>query len=121
MEVRDMSLHVAVRANTVEVLAPIDDKLVIVQEPAETTTAGGIVIPDNAQMKPTIGKVIAAGPGKKADDGSIIEMTVKEGDRVLFQKYAGGDVKLKGIQYTVIKEADVLCILLNQAVPEQAV
>ena len=77
----------------------------------EEKTAGGIIIPDTAKEKPQIGKVIAAGNGRKTEDGKLVPMDVKKGDKVLFSKYAGSEVKLDGDEYLIMKEDDILGIV----------
>ena len=74
-------------------------------------TAGGIIIPDTAKEKPSQGKVIAAGPGKRDDQGNLVTLDVHEGDRVLCSKYAGSEVTLDGQDYLIISEDDVLAVL----------
>ncbi|MBK9742496.1 MAG: co-chaperone GroES [Saprospiraceae bacterium] len=87
-------------------MKPINDRVVVKPAPAETKTAGGIIIPDTAQEKPQKGEVIAVGPGK---DGNA--MTVKKGDVVLYGKYAGQEVKLDGVDYLIMREDDILIII----------
>jgi chaperonin GroES len=77
----------------------------------EAKTKGGIIIPDTAKEKPIEGKVVAAGKGKVADDGKIIPMEVKAGDRVLFSKYAGTEVKIEGEEHLIMREEDILGII----------
>ena len=90
---------------------PINDRIVVVRLEKEQKTTGGIIIPDTAKEKPQIGKVVAVGPGKWDDNAQRIPLEVKEGDRVLFSKYAGTEVKLDGIEHLFMKEDDVLCII----------
>lgn len=78
---------------------------------AEEKTASGIVLPDTAKEKPQQGKIIAVGPGKHSDDGKLIPMSVKEGDTVLFAKYAGTEVKLEGEELLILRESDLLAIV----------
>jgi chaperonin GroES len=77
----------------------------------EKKTAGGIIIPDTAKEKPQEGKVVAAGPGKMGDDGKRIPMDLKKGDRVLFAKYAGSEIKVDGVEHIFMREDDILGIL----------
>jgi chaperonin GroES len=93
-------------------IIPLHDRLVVKQQDAETTTAGGIVIPDTAgkDNKPTQGEVIAVGRGKTID-GKVEPLQVKVGDKILFGKYAGTSVKLNGTEYLVIREEDVMGII----------
>ena len=97
-------------ANSINVstVKPLGDRIFVKVSPAEEKTAGGILLPDNAQEKPQIGEVVAVGPGKRNDDGSRSELDVKVGDKVLYSKYAGTDVKLSGDDYVLLSEKDIL-------------
>ena len=90
-------------------LVPLGDRLVIKAVVQEEVLASGIVIPDTAKEKPQQGEVIAAGPGRLDDDGKRIAMDVKVGDRVLYAKYAGQEIKIDQEEYIVLSEKDVLC------------
>ena len=90
---------------------PLHNRLIVQRISGEEKTAGGIIIPDSAKEKPTEGKVLAAGPGKRDDKGKMIAMDVKKGDRVLFSKYGGNEVTLDGEETLIISEDDVLAIL----------
>ena len=90
-------------------LIPLSDRLVIKAVVQEEVLASGIVIPDTAKEKPQQGEVIAAGPGRVDDDGKRISMEVKVGDRVLYAKYAGQEIKIDQEEYIVLSEKDVLC------------
>ena len=92
-------------------LRPLHDRILVQRTEEEQTTKGGIIIPDSAKEKPAEGKVIAVGEGKTADDGKRIAMDVKVGDRVLFSKYAGNDIKLEGEEYLIMREDDILGII----------
>ncbi len=93
-------------------LVPLEDRVVLKQLEAETTTASGIVIPGKEKEKPQQAEVIAVGPGKVTDDGKKIEMAVKEGDKVVYSKYAGTEVKLsEDEEYVIVKQSDILAIL----------
>ncbi|MGK7940930.1 MAG: co-chaperone GroES [Crocosphaera sp.] len=92
----------------VSTVKPLGDRIFVKVSPAEEKTAGGILLPDNAQEKPQIGEVVAVGPGKRNDDGSRAELDVKVGDKVLYSKYAGTDVKLSGDDYVLLSEKDIL-------------
>lgn len=92
-------------------LKPLHDRILVQRVEEKTTTKGGIIIPDTAKEKPAEGKVIAVGEGKTADDGKRIAMDVKVGDRVLFSKYAGNDIKLEGEEYLIMREDDILGII----------
>ena len=90
---------------------PLHDRVVVVPTEAETKTAGGIVIPDTAnQEKPSLGKVKCVGKGKLVD-GKVQPLQVKEGDKVLYGKYAGTNVKLNGAEYLIMREEDILAVL----------
>jgi chaperonin GroES len=90
---------------------PLHNRIIVQRIQNEEKTSGGIIIPDTAKEKPTEGKVIAAGPGKRDDEGNLIAMDVKKGDRVLFSKYSGNEVTLDGEETLIISEDDVLAIL----------
>jgi len=92
-------------------IRPLHDRILIKRLDSDETTKGGIIIPDSAKEKPQEGKVISAGPGKTSDEGKVIALTVKKGDKVLFSKYAGTEVTLGGDEHTIIREDDVLAIL----------
>ncbi len=90
---------------------PLHDRLIVKRLEEEERTKGGIIIPDSAKEKPVEGKVIAVGEGRIKKDGTKIPMEVKKGDRILFAKYAGTEVKLDGEEYLMMKEDDVLAII----------
>lgn len=92
-------------------LKPLNDRVLVKRLESEEKTAGGLFIPDTAKEKPSKGEVVAVGPGKIADDGKAIAMQVKTGDMVLFNKYAGTDVKLDGVDHLVMREDDILAII----------
>ena len=87
---------------------PLGDRVLVEPATAESTTKGGIIIPDTAGEKPTRGKVIAAGPGTRAEDGRLLPLDVKKGDTVLFGKWSGTEVKMDGKDYVILKESDIL-------------
>jgi chaperonin GroES len=89
----------------------LHDRVIVKRLEQETKTASGIVIPDNAAEKPDQGEVLAVGPGKKNDQGALIAMNVKVGDRVLFGKYSGTEVKLDGEERLIVREDDILGII----------
>ena len=91
-------------------MKPINDRVVVKPAPAEEKTAGGIIIPDTAKEKPQKGEVVATGNGRVLDDGKTRPMEVKAGDKVLFSKYAGTDLKLGTDEFLMINETDVLGI-----------
>lgn len=92
-------------------LRPLQDRVIIKRLDNERTTASGIVIPESAAEKPDQGEVIAVGPGKKADNGTVIALEVKAGDKVLFGKYAGQAVKVDGEDLLVISEDEILAVI----------
>ena len=90
---------------------PLHDRVLIRRVESEEKTAGGIIIPDTAKEKPMEGEVIAAGPGARGDDGKLQPMDLKAGDRVLFGKWSGTEVKLDGEELIIMKEADIMGVL----------
>ena len=92
-------------------LKPLNDRVLVKRLESEEKTAGGLFIPDTAKEKPSRGEVVAAGPGKVAEDGKLIAMAVKKGDVVLFNKYAGTEIKLDDVQHLVMREDDILAII----------
>ncbi len=90
---------------------PLHDRVLIKRLAEETKTAGGIIIPDNHTEKPAQGEVISTGPGSRLKDGSFAELNVKKGDKVLFGKYAGTEVKVEGNEYLIMKEDEILGII----------
>jgi chaperonin GroES len=92
-------------------LRPLQDRIVVKRVAEETTTKGGIIIPDTAKEKPAEGKVISVGNGKVADDGKRIALEIKTGDRILFGKYSGTEVKIEGEEFLIMREDDVLGVI----------
>jgi len=92
-------------------LRPLQDRILVQRVEEETTTRGGIIIPDTAKEKPIEGKVVAVGKGKIGDDGKRIALEIKKGDRILFSKYGGSDIKIEGEEYLIMREDDVLGII----------
>lgn len=92
-------------------IKPLADRVVVEPLEAAEKTAGGLYIPDNAKEKPQKGKIIAAGPGKASDNGTIIKLEVKVGDTVLYGKYSGTEVQVDGKDYLIMRESDVLAIV----------
>ncbi|RWX43464.1 chaperonin GroES [Candidatus Electrothrix aarhusensis] len=92
-------------------IRPLNDRILVKRLEEETQTAGGIIIPDSAQEKPAEGEIVAVGPGKMTDAGQRTAMDVKEGDRVLFSKYGGTDVKFDGQSYLIMREDDILGVI----------
>ncbi len=92
-------------------LKPLNDRVLVKRLESEEKTAGGLYIPDTAKEKPSKGEVIAVGPGKVADNGQRTPLEVKAGDAVLFNKYAGTEVKIDGTEYLVMREDDILAVI----------
>ena len=92
-------------------LTPLDDKIIVKQAEAQTQTASGLYIPDNAKEKPQQGEVLAVGPGRRDDKGERIPMDVKVGDKVLYSKYGGTEVHYEGEDYLIVGARDILAIL----------
>jgi chaperonin GroES len=92
-------------------MRPLHDRVVVKRTEEEKTSAGGIVIPDSATEKPIKGEVVAVGNGKILDSGEKRKLDVKKGDRVLFGKYSGTEVKIDGVEYLVMREDDIMAIL----------
>ncbi len=90
---------------------PLEDRVVVEPKEAEDKTASGIILPDTAQEKPQEATVVAMGPGKASDSGTIVKMTVKVGDKVLYGKYSGTEVTVNGKDYLIMRESDILAIL----------
>ena len=93
---------------------PLHDRVLVESLESEEKTAGGIIIPDTAKEKPQEGKVIAAGPGAKSEDGKITPMDVKVGDHILFGKWSGTEVKIDGKEYSIMKESDIMGIIAKK-------
>ncbi|MDZ7581391.1 MAG: co-chaperone GroES [Deltaproteobacteria bacterium] len=92
-------------------LRPLQDRILVQRVEEESKTKGGIIIPDTAKEKPAEGKVIAAGNGKVGEDGKRIALEVKKGDRILFGKYSGTEVKIEGEEFLIMREDDVLGVI----------
>lgn len=92
-------------------IKPMNDRVLVLRVAEEQKTAGGIIIPDTAKEKPQEGKVVSVGPGKVSDDGKRVALEVKKGDRVLFSKYAGTEIKIDGVEHVFMREEDILGIL----------
>ena len=99
---------------------PLHDRVLVRRVEAEEKTAGGIIIPDSAKEKPSEGEVVAAGAGAKSEDGKVTPLDVKAGDRVLFGKWSGTEVKIDGEDLLIMKESDVLGIIEARAEQRQA-
>ncbi|MBW4559477.1 MAG: co-chaperone GroES [Trichormus sp. ATA11-4-KO1] len=96
---------------SVSTVKPLGDRVFVKVSAPEEKTAGGLYLPDNAQEKPQVGEVVALGPGKRNDDGSRQELDIKVGDKVLYSKYAGTDVKLGTEEYVLLSEKDILAVV----------
>ena len=92
-------------------IKPLNDRVLVTRVEEEHKTAGGIIIPDTAKEKPQEGKVVAVGPGKRDDGGQRQPLEVKQGDRILFSKYAGTEIKIDGEEHIFMREDDILAIL----------
>src|SRR5512140_3297988 len=92
---------------------PLHDRLLVRRIEEKETVRGGIIIPDTAKEKPQEGEVVAVGPGRMTDEGKRLPMEVKKGDHVLIGKYSGTEVKIDGVEYTILREDDVLGILAS--------
>jgi chaperonin GroES len=90
---------------------PVNDRILVIRIEEEKKTRGGIIIPDTAKEKPQEGKVVAVGPGKRDENGKRIPMEVKKGDRILFSKYAGTEIKIDGEEHIFMRENDILGVL----------
>ena len=90
---------------------PLNDRVLVLRVEEEEKSAGGIIIPDTAKEKPLEGKIVSAGPGKMGDDGKRVTLEVKKGDRILFSKYAGTEIKIDGVEHLFMREEDILAII----------
>ncbi|MCW5729829.1 MAG: co-chaperone GroES [Alphaproteobacteria bacterium] len=94
---------------------PLHDRVVVRRIDEEARTAGGIIIPDTAKEKPMQGEVISVGPGVRNEKGELVALDVKAGDRVLFGKWSGTEVKLDGVEYLIMKESDIMGVIEDRA------
>jgi chaperonin GroES len=92
-------------------LRPLQDRILVKRVEEETKTAGGLFIPETAKEKPQRGEIVAAGKGKKTEDGKVLPLDVKVGDKVLFGKYAGTEIKVDGEDYLIMREDDLLAVV----------
>ncbi len=92
-------------------IQPLADRIIIKPSAAEEKTKGGIILPDTAKEKPVVGEVIAAGPGRKGDDGKLVIPELKVGDKVLYGKYSGTEVTLDGQEYLIMRESDIFAVV----------
>ena len=99
---------------------PLHDRIVVKRITAEEKTAGGIIIPDTAKEKPMEGEVVAVGPGARNEQGAVVALDVKAGDRVLFGKWSGTEVKLDGEELLIMKESDIMGIIEGQPAVKKA-
>ena len=99
---------------------PLHDRVVVRRLDAEEKTAGGIIIPDTAKEKPMEGEIIAVGPGARDEQGHLVELDVKAGDRVLFGKWSGTEVKIEGEELLIMKESDIMGIIEGQVAQKKA-
>ena len=99
---------------------PLHDRVLVRRVEEETKTAGGIIIPDTAKEKPMQGEVVAVGPGARDDDGNYVKMDVKVGDRILFGKWSGTEVKMDGEELLIMKESDIMGVIEDVAVANAA-
>lgn len=90
---------------------PLQDRILVLREEGEQKTSGGIFIPDTAKEKPLEGKVVAVGPGKFDKDGKRIPIEVKKGNRILFSRYGGTEIKINGVEHLMMREDDILAII----------
>ena len=99
---------------------PLHDRVVLTRIDAEGKTAGGIIIPDTAKEKPQEGRVVGVGPGGRDENGKLTPIDVKVGDRVLFGKWSGTEVKIDGIEYLIMKESDITGVLVEAEAKKKA-
>ena len=99
---------------------PLHDRVVVKRIDAEAKTAGGIIIPDTAKEKPQQGEIVAVGPGGRDEAGKLIAIDVKAGDRVLFGKWSGTEVKIDGVEYLIMKESDIMGVLVGAEARKKA-
>ena len=90
---------------------PLHDRVVVKRLESDTKTKGGIIIPDTAKEKPQEGEVIAVGPGARDESGKVVALDVKAGDRILFGKWSGTEVKIEGVDYLIMKESDIMGVI----------
>ena len=90
---------------------PLSDRVVVMPEDVEEKTASGIILPDTAQEKPQMGKIVAAGPGKVSENGNVVKMSVQAGDKVLYGKYSGTEITWDGTEVLIMRESDILAKL----------
>ena len=101
-------------------IRPLYDRIVVKRIEEQETKVGGLFIPDSAKEKPQEGEVVAVGKGKRLEDGKVIPLDVKPGDRILFGKYSGNEIKIDGNEYMIMREDEVLGVLVGAPVKETA-
>jgi chaperonin GroES len=99
---------------------PLHDRVVVKRVAEEEKTKGGIIIPDTAKEKPMEGEIVAVGPGGRDESGKLVPLDVKAGDRILFGKWSGTEIKLDGVEYLIMKESDIMGILEGSAAMKKA-
>ncbi|EJW12015.1 Heat shock protein 60 family co-chaperone GroES [Rhodovulum sp. PH10] len=99
---------------------PLHDRVVVERIEAEEKTAGGIIIPDSAKEKPQQGRIVAVGPGGRDEAGKLIPLDLQVGDKVLFGKWSGTEVKLDGVEYLIMKESDIMGVLTDAEAGQKA-
>ena len=99
---------------------PLHDRVVVKRVAEEEKTKGGIIIPDTAKEKPMEGEIVAVGPGGRDESGKLVPLDVKAGDRILFGKWSGTEIKLDGVEYLIMKESDIMGILQGSAAVKKA-
>jgi chaperonin GroES len=92
-------------------IRPLQDRLVVKRVEEQESTKGGIIIPDSAKERPLEGEVLAVGSGKRLEDGTVVALDVKKGDRVLFGKYAGTEIKVEGVEHLILREDEILGVI----------
>jgi chaperonin GroES len=93
-------------------IRPLQDRIIVERLAPEEKTSGGIILPDNAQERPQMGLVVAVGKGKVRDDGTVQPLDIREGEKILFGKYSGTEVKIEGIDFLIMREDDVLGVVM---------
>jgi len=92
-------------------IKPLGDRVVVKPAPAEDKTKGGIILPDTAKEKPVVGEIVAVGPGRKSDDGKLIPLDLKVGDKVLYGKYSGTETTIDGKEFLIMRESDIFAVV----------
>ena len=99
---------------------PLHDRVVVKRVAEEEKTKGGIIIPDTAKEKPMEGEVVAVGPGARDEKGALVALDVKAGDRILFGKWSGTEIKLDGVEYLIMKESDIMGVITDTGAKKKA-